>query len=81
MRGYRPINNPAGVSTMVQDVLSALHALKNIAIGRCHQRIEEAARKARELQVNGQTEENKKRTGPCNPPCCVTSILKRKHGL
>ncbi len=66
---------------MVQDILKAIDALKTTAVGRCRQRIEEAARKARELRGGGQTGEEKKKPGPCEPQCGVTSILKRKHGL
>ncbi|MDO9549661.1 MAG: hypothetical protein Q7J03_01680 [Methanoregula sp.] len=66
---------------MTRDILQAINALKNTAVGRCRQRIEEAAQKARELRGSGQTEEEKKRSAPCEPQCGVTSILKRKHGL
>jgi hypothetical protein len=66
---------------MVQDIIIAINALKNSAVGRCRQRIEEAARKARELRGGGQTEDEEKRTVPGEPQCGVTSILKRKHGL
>ncbi len=66
---------------MVQDILNAINALKNTAVGRCRQRIEEAARKAREIRGGGLTEEEKMQSGPGEPPCGVTSILKRKHGL
>jgi hypothetical protein len=65
---------------MVQDILSAINALKNTAVGRCRQRIEEAAQKAREMRGSGQTVEEKSSI-PKEPPCGVTSILKRKHGL
>jgi hypothetical protein len=66
---------------MVQDLLKAIDALKSTAVGRCRQRIEEAAQKARELRGRGQTDEEKKRSGPCEHQCGVTSILKRRHGL
>jgi hypothetical protein len=66
---------------MVKDILSAINALKNTAVGRCRQRIEEAAQKAREIRGCGQTGEEKKPSGSGEPPCGVTSILKRKHGL
>jgi hypothetical protein len=80
--GIDQLNRSGGVSkTMVQDILNAINALKNTAVGRCRQRIEEAAQKARELRGNGQTDEEKKRSGPGEPQCGVTSILKRKHGL
>ncbi|MFA4826044.1 MAG: hypothetical protein WC593_12900 [Methanoregula sp.] len=66
---------------MAQNILTAINALKNTAVGRCRQRIEEAAQKARELRGRGQTEEEKARSGAATPQCGVTSILKRKHGL
>jgi len=66
---------------MVQDILKAINTLKNSAVGRCRQRIEEAARKARELRGNGQADEEKKHSVSAEPGCGVTSILKRKHGL
>ena len=66
---------------MVQDILNAINALKNTAVGRCRQRIEEAARKAREIQDRGQTGEEEKQSVSCESSCGVTSMLKRKHGL
>jgi len=66
---------------MVQDILKAIDALKATAVGRCRQRIEDAARKAREIRGGGQPGEEKKQSGSCEPQCGVTSILKRRHGL
>ena len=66
---------------MVQDIINTINTLKNTAFGRCRHRIEEAAQKAREIQGGGQNTEDKKRSESCKPPCGVTSILKRKHGL
>jgi hypothetical protein len=66
---------------MGQDILKAINALKNTAIGRCRDRIDEAARKAREFRGNVQNEETKEQPEPCKSSCGVTSILKRKHGL
>lgn len=66
---------------MVQDIITAINALKNTAVGRCRQRIEEAAQKARELRGGGAAEDGTTRSESCKPPCGVTSILKRKHGL
>jgi hypothetical protein len=65
---------------MGQDILKAINALKNTTIGRCRDRIDEAARKARELR-GGVQNENKEQPEPCKSSCGVTSILKRKHGL
>ncbi|PKL58288.1 MAG: hypothetical protein CVV34_03065 [Methanomicrobiales archaeon HGW-Methanomicrobiales-5] len=75
------MNISGGLNTMVQDILQAINSLKNTAVGRCRQRIEEAARKACELRGSGQMEEEKKQSESCKPPCGVTSILKRRHGL
>jgi len=66
---------------MVQDIIKAIDALKNTAVGRCRERIEEAAQKARGLRGNRQDDEEKKRSTSCEPQCGVTSILKRRHGL
>lgn len=66
---------------MVQDFFSAINTLKDTAVGRCRQRIEEAARKARELRGGEPAEEESAQSGSCESPCGVTSILKRKHGL
>ncbi|MDO9033852.1 MAG: hypothetical protein Q7U51_01435 [Methanoregula sp.] len=63
---------------MVRDVIKAIDALKNTAVARCRERIEEAALKARGLRGGGQ---EKERYGSSQPQCGVTSILKRKHGL
>jgi hypothetical protein len=71
-----------GVSLkMVRDVLKAIDALKNTAVARCRERIEEAALKARGLRAGGQEKEEMGRHGSSQPQCGVTSILKRKHGL
>ncbi|MDO9324466.1 MAG: hypothetical protein Q7T80_05850 [Methanoregula sp.] len=66
---------------MVQDFLNAINTLKNTAVGRCRQRIEEAALKARELRGGGPTDNEMKQPRPGESQCGVTSILKRKHGL
>ena len=66
---------------MVQNVMKAIDALKNTAVARCRERIEEAAQKARGLRGGGQTEDGKERPGSSQPQCGVTSILKRRHGL
>jgi hypothetical protein len=66
---------------MVTDIIKAIDALKNTAVARCRERIEEAAQKARGLRGGGPAEENKENPGSSESPCGVTSILKRRHGL
>ena len=66
---------------MVKDIIKAIDTLKNTAVARCRERIEEAAQKARGLRGGGQAEEEKKQSGSSVPQCGVTSILKRRHGL
>jgi hypothetical protein len=65
---------------MAQDLMKTIGALQNAAIGRCRKRIEDAALKAKGLI--GSEPQDKKESCPCGkPPCGVTSVLKRKHGL
>ncbi len=66
---------------MARDILKAINALKNTTVARCRDRIDEAARKARDVRGCGQNEGAKKPAESCTPSCGVTSILKRKHGL
>ena len=66
---------------MVTDIIKAIDALKNTAVARCRDRIEEAAQKARGLRGAGPAEEKENSPGSCEPKCGVTSILKRRHGL
>jgi hypothetical protein len=64
------------------DITHSIEALRTVAVGRCRERIEQAARKAKGLFKNGEQEEQK-----IMPPADneekygVTSLLKRKHGL
>jgi hypothetical protein len=81
LRWNRPIEQNGGKNAMVQDILKAINALKNTTVARCRDRIDEAARKARDVRGGGQNEETKKPAESCTPPCGVTSILKRRHGL
>jgi len=55
--------------------------LKDIAIGRCRERIEQAACKAKELINNSSPERKEERYRYNNQPSGMTSFLKRKHGL
>ena len=65
---------------MAQDLMKTISALQNAAIGRCKKRIADAALKAAGIIERGPPDTET--PGPCRkPPCGVTSILKRKHGL
>ena len=66
---------------MVNDIIKAIDALKNTAVARCRERIEEAAQKARGLRGGDPAEEREESPGSSEPRCGVTSILKRRHGL
>ena len=65
---------------MAQDIMKTIGLMREAAVGNCRKRIEDAARRAKAMigkEVPG--EERDAVCGP--PPCGVTSILKRKHGL
>jgi len=65
---------------MAQDLLRTISALQNTAIGNCRKRIADAALKAK--VILGSDDLDTETADPCRkPPCGVTSILKRKHGL
>jgi hypothetical protein len=55
--------------------------LKDIAIGRCRERIELAACKAKELMNNPSPEGKDERYRYINQQSGMTSFLKRRHGL
>jgi len=55
--------------------------LKDIAIGRCRERIEMAACKAKEVMNNPTPEGKDNRYRYNNQPSGMTSFLKRRHGL
>jgi len=55
--------------------------LKDIAIGRCRERIEMAACKAKELMNNPTPEGKDKAYRYTSQPAGMTSFLKRRHGL
>jgi hypothetical protein len=66
---------------MVKDLTKTINSLRCIAVGRCRERLDQAAQKAKGLIRNGQPVEQKEK-----PPCGeeqygVTSLMKRKHGL
>jgi hypothetical protein len=64
---------------MASDLLKTISALQNTAIGNCRKRIEAAAQKAKGIIGDAPDADA---PAPCGkPPCGVTSVLKRKHGL
>jgi hypothetical protein len=66
---------------MVSDIDKKIVKLKDFAIDRCRERIEEARFRAKELingkNLNRQRENNTNHTQSCG----VTSFLKKRHGL
>ena len=65
---------------MAQDLLRTISALQNTAIGNCRKRIADAALKAK--GILGSDDLDTETVDSCRkPPCGVTSVLKRKHGL
>jgi hypothetical protein len=65
---------------MVQDLMKTISALQNTAIGNCRKRIADAALKAKGL-IGSDPPESDTPNLCQKPPCGVTSVLKRKHGL
>jgi hypothetical protein len=66
---------------MVKDLTKKINELRYAAVGRCRDRLEEAAQKAKGILKNGQIEEKEDTVPPCKEQYGVTSLLKRKHGL
>jgi len=66
---------------MVKDITKTINALRCTAVGRCRERLEQAAQKAKGIFNNGQPEEKKEMPPPCKEQYGVTSLMKRKHGL
>jgi hypothetical protein len=66
---------------MVSDLTGTINALRCAAIGRCRERLDQAAQKAKGLLRNGQSLDQEDKTTPCNEQYGVTSLMKRKHGL
>ena len=65
---------------MTTDISGVIRTLHETAVGRCRDRIEEAALRAKGLISHGEPE-SENGVAPCRPRYGVTSILKRKHGL
>jgi hypothetical protein len=55
--------------------------LKDMAIGRCMERIEQAASKAKELMNKPNREGQEKIDRSCDQSPKITSFLKKRHGL
>jgi hypothetical protein len=66
---------------MVKDLTKSINELRCAAVGRCRERLEQAAQKAKGMLKNGQIEETEDPVPPSKEQYGVTSLLKRKHGL
>jgi hypothetical protein len=67
---------------MVKDITGTINALRCAAVGRCRERLDQAARKAKGLLGNDQSSQDMgDKTPPNKEDYGVTSLLKRKHGL
>jgi len=66
---------------MVKDITKTINALRCTAVGRCRERLELAAQKAKGILKNGQQEEKKETAPPNEEQYGVTSLMKRKYGL
>jgi len=66
---------------MVRDLAKSINELRCAAVGRCRERLEQAAQKAKGILNNGQIEDKEEKDPPCKEQYGVTSLLKRKHGL
>jgi hypothetical protein len=66
---------------MSHDIKSTIEKMKDMAIGRCRERIDQAACKAKKLIDGSGAEEQKERNSNSNQPVGMTSFLKKRHGL
>ncbi|MDO8873029.1 MAG: hypothetical protein Q7V05_09920 [Methanoregula sp.] len=66
---------------MTHDINNKIGKLKDMAIGRCRERIEQAACKAKEIMNRPKSEEQKQETTNYTQPSGITSFLKKRHGL
>jgi hypothetical protein len=66
---------------MVNDLTGTINALRCAAIGRCRERLDLAAQKAKGLLSNSQSLDLNEKNPPCKEQYGVTSLMKRKHGL
>jgi len=66
---------------MVQGFNIKIEKLKEMAIGRCRERIDQAACRAKELINRSGSEEQNEQTITSVEPYAMTSYLKKRHGL
>jgi len=66
---------------MTRDINNKIGKLKDMAIGRCRERIEQAACKAKELMNKPESGGEKEDTTNYPRPSGITSFLKKRHGL
>jgi hypothetical protein len=66
---------------MTRDINNKIGKLKDVAIGRCRERIEQAACKAKELMNRPKPEGEKEGTPNYTQPSGITSFFKKRHGL
>jgi hypothetical protein len=66
---------------MAKDITKTIDAMRSIAVGRCRERLDQAARKAKVIRKNGQSEDQYEKLPPVEEQYGVTSLLKRRHGL
>jgi hypothetical protein len=66
---------------MTRDINNKIGKLKDMAIGRCRERIEQAACRAKELMNKPKSEGQKEETTNYTQPSGITSFLKKRHGL
>jgi hypothetical protein len=66
---------------MVKDFTNTINALRSVAVGRCRERLDLAAQKAKGLIQNGHSMNQNDKLPSCIEQYGVTSLMKRKHGL
>ena len=66
---------------MAKDLTETIDAVRSMTIGRCRERIEQAARKTRGLLRNEQQDEQNIEQKGGEDQYGVSSLLKRRHGL
>jgi hypothetical protein len=69
------------ISDMAQDINKKIEKLKDMAVGRCRERIDQAACKAKELLNRPKTEGRKKEDADYPQSSGITSFLRKRHGL
>ena len=69
------------IKDMPLDSDTKITKLKNMAIGRCMERIEQAASRAKELMNKPKNEGKEKINSNSDQSTRITSFLKKRHGL